>query len=147
MKKLLILIFIPLSVYSQPFSQQEILKWKTQASKATITHDTWGIAHISGKTDADAVFGMLYAQCEDDYNRVERNYMVATARQADGESFIYHDLRQRLYLDTLQAIVLFNQSPEWMKTICPAFENGVNYYLYTHPQTKPKLIKRFDRFT
>ncbi len=146
MKKILLLFLLPFSAWSQPFSQQEISKWKTQASKVTITRDTWGIAHVSGKTDADAIFGMLYAQCEDDFNRVERNYIVATARQAEaeGENCIYHDLRQRLYLDTAQAATIFNQSPEWMKKICIAFADGANYYLYTHSQVKPKLIKRFQ---
>jgi acyl-homoserine lactone acylase PvdQ len=146
MKRLLFLLLLPASVWSQPFSQQEISKWKEQAKTITITRDKWGIAHISGKTDADAVFGMLYAQCEDDFNRVEKNYITATARQAEaeGENFIYHDLRQRLYLDTLQAIAIFNESPQWMKRICYAFADGINYYLSTHPQTKPKLIKRFQ---
>ncbi len=146
MKKLLLLLLIPFSVLCQPFTSQEISKWKEQAKGITITRDKWGIAHISGKTDADAVFGMLYAQCEDDFKRVEKNYITATARQAEaeGENFIYHDLRQRLYLDTLQAISIFGESPQWMKRICHAFADGINYYLYTHPQTKPKLIKRFQ---
>lgn len=146
MKKILLLLLIPFSAWCQPFSQQEIFAWKKQSARVTIARDKWGIAHITGKTDADAVFGMLYAQCEDDFNRVEKNYITATARQAEaeGENFIYHDLRQRLYLDTLQAISIYADSPDWMKKICQAFADGINYYLHTHPQVKPKLIKRFQ---
>ena len=95
---------------------------------------------------ADAVFGLLYAQCEDDFKRVERNYIVAIARlaEAEGEAFVYNDLRQRLFLDTLQAIDLFKKSPAWLQNLGYAFADGINYYLYTHPDTKPKVIKRFQ---
>src|SRR5262249_42045588 len=49
---------------------------------ATITRDDWGIAHVKGHSDADAVFGMIYAQAEDDFNRVETNYLVSLGRLA-----------------------------------------------------------------
>ena len=67
----------------------------------TIVRDTWGIAHIYGKTDADAVFGMIYAQAEDDFNRIETNYLTYLGRlaEAEGEARLWQDLRQRLYLD------------------------------------------------
>jgi acyl-homoserine-lactone acylase len=66
-----------------------------QAQRVTIVRDDWGIAHVHGKTDADAVFGMAYAQAEDDFNRVETNYLTALGRtaEADGTSGIYQDLR------------------------------------------------------
>ena len=59
----------------------------------TIVRDDWGIAHVYGKTDADAVFGAMYAQAEDDFNRVERNYLNAMGRlaEAEGEPAIYQD--------------------------------------------------------
>lgn len=142
----LILSLAMLSASGQPFTQQEITRWQQQAAGITITRDSWGVPHISGKTDADAVFGMLYTQCEDDFPRVERNYLIATARlaEAEGENFIYHDLRQRLFLDTTQAIAFYNTSPDWMKKLCQAFADGANYYLHTHPEIKPKLITRFQ---
>lgn len=146
MIRIVLLVFISAAATAQPFTPQEISRWQAQAGQVTITRDSWGVPHISGKTDGDAVFGMLYTQCEDDFPRVERNYLIATARlsEAEGENFIYHDLRQRLFLDTAQAIAVYAQSPEWMKKLCNAFADGANYYLYTHPQTKPKLIKRFQ---
>ncbi len=133
-------------IQAQPFSREEISRWEAQAKQITITRDKWGIAHINGMTDADAVFGMLYAQCEDDFPRVERNYLTATARraEADGEEFLYHDLRQRLYLDTVQAIAAYEGSPDWLKKICQGFSDGVNYYLHRHQETRPKLLRRFQ---
>ncbi len=146
MIKTLLLILTSATLMAQSFPPQEISSWQAQASQITITRDAWGVPHISGKTDADAVFGMLYTQCEDDFPRVERNYLIATARmaEAEGEAFIYHDLRMRLFMDTTQAISVYASSPDWMKKLCQAFANGANYYLHTHPQTKPKLIKRFQ---
>ncbi|NOT76361.1 MAG: acylase [Cyclobacteriaceae bacterium] len=146
MKKIIFLVLLSSSVFAQKFTPQEISRWKAQAKGITITRDTWGVPHIAGKTDADAVFGLLYAQCENDFERVERNYLIAIARLAEveGESFIYHDLRTRLYQDTVKAIALYKSSPNWMKKVCMAFADGINFYLYTHPDVKPKLIKRFQ---
>ena len=52
-----------------------VARWAREARAVTITRDDWGIAHVRGKTDADAVFGMIYAQAEDDFNRIETNYL------------------------------------------------------------------------
>lgn len=144
----LVIAFIFLAVVtakSQPFSTKEITNWQAQAKQVTIIRDTWGIPHIYGKTDADAVFGFLYAQCEDDFPRVELNYITSMGRLAEveGEEKLYHDLRQRLFYDTLMAENIYQQSPAWLKRLCNAFADGANYYLYTHPEVKPKLIKRF----
>jgi acyl-homoserine lactone acylase PvdQ len=146
MKKIVFLFLIASSSYAQKFSPQEITRWKNQARTITIIRDKWGIPHTYGKTDADAVFGMIYAQCEDDFPRVEQNYLTATARraEADGEEFIYNDLRQRMYSDTTMAIAIYKQAPDWLKKLCDAFANGANYYLYSHPNAKPKLLRRFQ---
>ncbi|CAN5135782.1 penicillin acylase family protein [soil metagenome] len=146
MKKIAFLLLIATSTFGQKFTTQEISLWKKQAEAITIKRDNWGIPHITGTTDADAVFGLLYAQCEDDFARVERNYLVAIARLAEveGESAIYNDLRARLFNDTTKAIALYKTSPQWMKKVCTAFADGINYYLFTHPEVKPKLIKRFQ---
>src|SRR5579859_5286261 len=146
MKKIILLLLLASPCRAQKFSSQEISNWKKQIENITLIRDLWGVAHVYGKTDADAVFGMLYAQCEDDFPRVERNYLTATARmaEAEGENFIYHDLRMRLFIDTVRAIAVYQESPAWMKKLCNAFADGVNYYLYTHPQTQPKLLTRFQ---
>ena len=121
-------------------------RWQQQAKQITITRDTWGVPHIYGKTDADVVFGVLFTQCEDDFARVEENYIDAIGRMAEvkGESALYHDLRARLFLDSTQAIAIYKKSPVWMKKLLDAFADGTNYYLYTHPDVKPKLLTRFQ---
>lgn len=146
MKKIILFLLLGPTCYAQKFTFDEISNWKKQAENITVIRDNWGVAHVYGKTDADAVFGMLYAQCEDDFPRIEHNYLTATARmaEAEGENFIYHDLRMRLFIDTVEAIAIYKKSPEWMKKLCIAFADGVNYYLYTHPQVKPKLLTRFQ---
>src|SRR6476469_6355691 len=98
----LLLILTGLAAQAQKFSPAEIARWKQQAGQVSITRDTYGVPHIYGKTDADAVFGLLYSQCEDDFDRVEANYLDAIGRQAevDGEAALYHDLRARLFMDS-----------------------------------------------
>ncbi len=146
MKKIILFLLFTSPCYAQKFTGDEISSWKKQSENITIIRDNWGVAHVYGKTDADAVFGILYAQCEDDFPRVERNYLTANARlaEAEGENFIYHDLRMRLFIDTVKAISIYKESPEWMKKLCNAFADGVNYYLFTHPQVKPKVLTRFQ---
>ena len=84
----------------------EELRWQTHASNTTIIRDDFGVPHIYGKTDADAVFGLLFAQCEDDFNRVEQNYIWATGRLAEveGEEALYSDLRAKLFMTEKEAI-------------------------------------------
>ena len=129
----------------QAFSRADIARWQERAKQVTITRDTWGVPHIYGKTDADVVFGLLYTQCEDDFGRVEENYITSIGRLAEieGESALYHDLRARLFMDSTQAIAIYKKSPVWMKQLLDAFADGANYYLYTHPAVTPKLLKRF----
>ena len=121
-------------------------RWDYRAQNTEIIRDHFGVPHIYGKTDADAVFGMLYAQCEDDFHRVERNYIWAIGRLAEveGEKALYSDLRARLYMTQEEAITNFEESPKWLQDLCIAFADGVNYYLKTHPEVQPKLLTRFE---
>tara|TARA_R110001583_G_scaffold138601_1_gene290298 strand:+ start:134232 stop:136475 length:2244 start_codon:yes stop_codon:yes gene_type:complete len=121
-------------------------KWETQAANIEIIRDDYGVPHIYGKTDADAVFGLLYAQCEDDFNRVEQNYIWAIGRLAEleGEEALYSDLRAKLFMSEEEAKANYEKSPDWLKKLCDAFADGVNYYLYTHPEVKPKLLTHFE---
>jgi len=124
----------------------ELARWQRHAHAVRITRDDWGIAHVHGTTDADAVFGMIYAQAEDDFGRIERNYLVNTGRlaEAEGENALWQDLRQRLFVnpDTLQA--LYRRSPPWLRSLMDAWADGLNYYLSTHPAVRPKVLTRFE---
>ncbi|WP_047247226.1 acylase [Maribacter thermophilus] len=131
---------------SETNDTSELEKWKTRASNVEIIRDDFGVPHIYGKTDADAVFGLLYAQCEDDFNRVEQNYIWATGRLAEveGEEAIYSDLRAKLFMTEEEAKANYEKSPKWLQELCDAFADGINYYLYTHPEVKPRLLDRFE---
>jgi acyl-homoserine lactone acylase PvdQ len=124
----------------------DIARWEHEAQNVTIIRDNWGIAHVYGKTDADSVFGMEYAQAEDDFNRVETNYINAMGRLAEteGKSAIYQDLRMKLFIDPETLKKQYAQSPGWLKMLMNAFADGLNYYLYKHPEVKPKVIKEFE---
>ena len=124
----------------------EQARWAREAKNVTIVRDDWGIAHVYGKTDADAVFGMIYAQSEDDFNRVETNYLNALGRLAEteGEGKVYQDLRQKLFIDPEDLKREYAAGPQWLQTLMNAFADGANYYLAKHPRVKPRVIQHFE---
>ena len=144
-KKFLILLLLPIQLLAQNFTKTEINQWQQQAKQVTIIRDNWGIPHISGKTDADAVFGLLYAQCEDDFNRVELNYIEKLGRSAEvkGEPALYDDLLLQLLIDSSAAKNDYNNAAPEMKKLLNAYADGINYYLYKNPKTQPLLLKKF----
>jgi acyl-homoserine-lactone acylase len=129
-----------------PTTNPEIAAWEQRASNVTIIRDDWGIPHIYAKTDADAIFGLIYAQAEDDFNRIEMNYLNALGltAEAEGESRIYHDLRMRLVVDRDHLKKLFASSPEWLQELMTAWADGLNFFLATHPDVQPKVLARFE---
>ena len=140
------ILFSLLFISCQDLPDTESQRWAERAANTTIIRDDFGIPHVYGKTDADAVFGMLYAQCEDDFNRVEQNYLWATGRLAEteGPEALYSDLRARLFMTREEAISAYENSPAWLRDLCQAFADGVNYYLHTHPHVRPRLLTRFE---
>src|SRR5919112_317685 len=120
----------------------ELTRWERQARAVTIVRDDWGIAHVQGKTDADAVFGMIYAQAEDDFNRIETNYLNSMGRlaEAEGEKAIWQDLRMKLFIDADSLRAMYARSPAWLKPLMNGWADGLNYYLHTHPSVKPRVI-------
>lgn len=144
--KFLFFLFIPFSLFAQKFSSTEIAQWEKQAKNVTIVRDNFGIPHIYGKTDADAVFGLLFAQCEDDFPRVEMNYIEKLGRLAEvnGERDLYKDLLIRLVIDSGDAKKDYENAPGWLKKLCNAYADGINFYLYKHPEVKPALLHHFE---
>jgi acyl-homoserine-lactone acylase len=145
---LLIVVFLIVSgLAGYGFAQQtDSQRWVERAQSVTVTRDDWGIAHIKGRTDADAVFGMIYAQAEDDFNRVETNYLNSLGRlaEAEGESAMWADLRQRLFIDHDELKADFARSPDSLKKLMIAWADGLNYFLSKHPNVKPRVITRFE---
>lgn len=145
MKKFLFLLLLPIQLFAQSFSKEEIARWKKQAKNVNIIRDNYGIPHIYGKSDADAVFGLLYAQCEDDFKRVEMNYIEKLGRMSEikGESSLQDDLYIKLIIDSAEAVADYKNSPAWLQKLLNAYADGINFYLYKHPEVQPALLTRF----
>ena len=145
MRKIWVFILVPIQLFAQPASNPEIMRWQKQAENVNIIRDNWGIPHVYGKTDANAVFGLLYAQCEDDFNRVEMNYIEKLGRMAEvkGAKSLYADLLIRMIIDSSDAIKDYKNSPPYLKKLLDAFADGINYYLYKNPTVKPTLLHHF----
>jgi len=147
MKKLLLVLAIfSLSCSQRAIVNEDVVRWERRAQNVTIVRDDWGIPHIHGRTDADAVFGLMYAQAEDDFNRIEVNFLNSQGRlaEAEGEAEIYRDLRMKLFIDPVEIRAMYDESPEWLRALMDAWADGLNYYLYTHPDVSPRVITQFE---
>jgi acyl-homoserine-lactone acylase len=135
----------PLLLFLTAASPPDLSRWRAEAARVTITRDDWGIAHVHGKSDADAVFGMIYAQAEDDFARIEANYLTNLGRtaEADGEKAIWQDLRARLYVSDSELRADYARSPAPMRRLMDAWADGLNYFLATHPDIHPRALVRF----
>ena len=144
-KGILTLLLVSLACAPQE-TNIEVVAWEAQAQNVTIIRDDWGIPHIYGETDADAVFGMIYAQAEDDFNRIEVNFLNSQGRlaEAEGEDEIWRDLRMKLFIDPTDMQAQYEASPQWLKDLMDAWASGLNYYLYTHPEVEPRVLTRFE---
>lgn len=127
-------------------SSADVKRMQIEAQDTTIVRDDWGIAHVHGKSDADAVFGMIYAEAEDDFNRVETNYLNTMGRlaEAEGEKAIYQDLRVRLFVSPGALKRRYAASPAWLQVLMTAWADGLNLYLRSHRQVKPRVIGKFE---
>jgi len=147
MKKIiaLLLIALPFGANAQ-FSPQEKSALKKEAQQITIIKDKYGVPHVYTKTDAQAVFGMSYVQCEEFFEKVEMSLINRLGRQSEleGEPSIYKDLWSRMFTDSVQAKASFEKSPKWLQKLCIGFAAGINYYMISHPEKKPKLITRVE---
>lgn len=146
MRRFLVLSFLLWTSPSRAFQDADLPRWEKQARNITIVRDDWGIAHVSGKTDVDAVFGMIYAQAEDDFNRVETNYLNSMGRlaEAEGEAKIYQDLRMKLFIQPEALKNLYGESPQWLQVLMEAWADGLNFYLAKHPDVHPRVIRHFE---
>ena len=134
------------TVAARATGSAERTRWVVEAANVKIVRDDWGIAHVYGKTDADAVFGMIYAQAEDDFNRVETNYLNSMGRlaEAEGEDKVYQDLRMKMFIDPEELKKEYSASPEWLRKLMDAFADGLNFYLSKHTEVKPRVIQHFE---
>ena len=142
----LVLLTLSASLVACAPTDPEVAAWEAMADQITITRDDWGIAHVYGPTDAHAVFGAIYAQAEDDFPRIERNFLFSQGRLAEafGEEDLFTDLRMRLFIDPVEMRATYEESPPWLKDLMDAWADGLNYYLHTHPDVRPWVLDRFE---
>jgi len=111
-------ICVSFQISAQKINTKEVARLENLAKQVTIIRDNWGIPHVYGKTDADAVFGLLYAQCEDDFKRIEMNYIEKLGRLSEikGQSVLYNDLEIKLLIDVNEAKADYTKAPVWLKS-------------------------------
>lgn len=146
LKILILIVSFSFHAIGQKTDTKENKRLEKLAQEVTIIRDNWGIPHIYGKTDADAVFGLLYAQCEDDFKRVELNYIEKLGRLAEikGQSVLYNDLEIRLLITEEDAKEDYKKAAPWLKKLLNSYADGINFYLFKHPEVQPALLTHFE---
>ena len=127
---------------AQGFSSKEISEYQQQANRITIVKDKWGVPHVYTQTDADAVFGMMYVQCEEFFEKVENSLITRLGRQAevDGESELYQDLWAKTFIDSTKAIQLYKKTPKWLRRLCDAYAECASWIAF-HKRGNSKYAK------
>ncbi|MBI2825402.1 MAG: penicillin acylase family protein [Planctomycetia bacterium] len=119
---------------------------KAIAQSVTIHRDEWGVPHIDGPTDESVVFGFAYAQAEDYFWQVEDSYLQSLGRYAEvvGERGLESDLLNHSFEVARKSQEDFKTIEPKLQSIASAYVAGLNYYLATHPQVKPRLLTHFE---
>ena len=116
------------------------------ARDVTIYRDVYGVPHVFGRTDASTVFGFAYAQAEDNFWRVEENFINALGRASElyGEKSLDEDRLNRALEIPRLAQAEYARLDKQMRVLCDAFAAGFNYYLAHHPEVKPRLLTKIE---
>ncbi len=112
----------------------------------TIERDEYGVPLIAGETDAAVAFGLGYAQAEDRFRQLEEDVMRAIGRAANlyGDVELANDLIVAAFEIPRLAQEEYAQEPEERRRIWDAFVAGLNEYVATHPEMRPRLLGRFE---
>lgn len=116
------------------------------ARSVTVHRDGWGVPHIYGPSDASVVFGLMYAQAEDNFWQLEETFIRDLGRAAEvhGPSRLRDDLMVRLFESERLAKEEMERAAPASRALYEAFAAGLNWYLHRHPEVKPRLIARFE---
>jgi len=142
----LMLLLLPVAAFAQKNTRKALVRFEAEAKAVTIVRDNWGVPHIYGKTDAEAVFGLMYAECEDNFKGIEQNYLYQLGRltEVDGDKSLSSDIQLQMIADTADAIKDYHNAAPGFRRLMEAFADGVNYYLYKHPEVKPAVFQHFE---
>ena len=139
-----------LIIFSQFVCAKTLLHFDKNAEKiareVTVYRDVYGVPHVFGRTDASTIFGFAYAQAEDNFWRIEENYISAIGRSSEiyGEQALNKDRLNRALEIPKLAREEYSRLDSHTRAICDAFAAGLNYYLERHPETKPRLLTKFE---
>ena len=61
---------------------------------------------------------------------------------AEGRGRIFNDLRAKLFADPAALQREYASSPAWLKILMDACADGLNFYIYKHPNAKPRVLAR-----
>jgi len=116
------------------------------ARSVTIYRDTFGVPHVYGRTDEGVVFGLMYAQAEDNFWQLEEDHINKLGRAAEvyGNARLAGDLMERLFETSRRAQDKYKSLSPQMRKLCAAYAAGINYYLERHPEIRPRLINRYE---
>ena len=116
------------------------------ARSVTIYRDTYGVPHVFGRTDASTAFGFAYAQAEDNFWRVEQNFIVALGRASElyGEKVLEEDRLNRALEIPQLARAEYARLDAKMRALCDGYAAGFNYYLARHPEVRPQLLTKIE---
>lgn len=112
----------------------------------TIERDEWGVPHIYGRSDAAVVFGLAYAQAEDNFPQIEEDMLRALGRAANlyGETALAGDLVRAAFEVQRHAHEEYTREPPERRVLWDAWAAGINHYLAMHPEVRPRLLWHFE---
>ncbi|HET6639579.1 MAG TPA: penicillin acylase family protein [Gemmatimonadota bacterium] len=113
--------------------------------RPTIYRDGYGVPHVFGPTDASVMFGVAWAQAEEDWPAVERNFLRASGRGAEllGEEALADDYIARALEIPRLSREEYERSDTRMRALLDAYAAGFNAYLDAHPESRG-LLERVE---
>jgi penicillin amidase len=123
-----------------------LLAAATPARNVTIYRDSYGVPHIYAATDAGAAFGLMYAQAEDNFWQLEEDYirMLGRVAEIEGPHGLSNDILVRAYESEKRAKDHYAHAGAGLRALCDAFAAGVNAYLKDHPETRARLLAKWE---
>ena len=144
-KCIFLILLLPPCVFAQP-SKNDLQYSKQAAGRITIVRDNWGVPHIYGNTDADCAFGLMYAECEDNYWQIEETFIRTLGRSSEvyGEKSLEGDASIALFECVKKGKQLYANAGPLLRSLCDAGAAAINYYLYKHPAEEQRLLHHYQ---
>ncbi len=133
-------------VVSPCLSESPAIDPEKLSQQVTIHRDKYGVPHIFGDTDESVIFGYGYAQAEDYFWQVEDSYILALGRYSEvaGPKGINSDLLNHAFEIVATSKRDYAALDAVSQRLYAAFVAGINHFLSTHPQVRPRMIRTFE---